>query len=280
MDNLKPYQLSISLVVFNNKPSDLFPLLNSIVNLKIKFKLIVIDNSFEPKLKDFFASYDSNFLEYIFNNVNYGYGKGHNMGIKIGSSISNYHLVVNPDVAINEHCVEDCIEYLENNKNIGLIMPKVLYPDGEVQYLCKLIPTPFHLIFRRFLPKLLRMALKPKMDEYELKNKDYNLPMKLNNLSGCFMLMPHYVLKEIGAFDERFFMYLEDTDLSRRISKHYEAVYYPNASIIHNYEKGSYKNKTLLKHHLKSAILYFNKWGWFFDKERRTLNKLVLNQKQ
>jgi hypothetical protein len=115
---------------------------------------------------------------------------------------------------------------------------------------------------------------------YELKSKNLNLPMFVNNIHGCFLLMPHKVLKKVGLFDEKFFMYLEDIDLSRRISNDFDAIYYPYASIIHSFEKGSYKNKKLLIYHIQSAIYYFTKWGWFFDKDRKIKNKIVLNQLQ
>ena len=85
-------------------------------------------------------------------------------------------------------------------------------------------------------------------------------------------------LRQAGLFDERFFMYMEDVDLSRRIHKHYRTVYYPEVSVFHQHEKGSYKNITLLKYHVQSAIRYFNKWGYFFDKDRQEINKKILKK--
>ena len=73
-------------------------------------------------------------------------------------------------------------------------------------------------------------------------------------------------------------MYLEDTDLNRRIHSKYKTIFYPNVSIIHEYAKESYVNKKLLIYHIKSAIYYFNKWGWLFDKERGMINKKCLNE--
>lgn len=102
--------------------------------------------------------------------------------------------------------------------------------------------------------------------------------MNVPYLSGCFMFLRVSVLKEVGLFDERYFMYLEDTDLSRRIHKKYKTIYYPFVHIIHEYSKGSYKNIKLLIYHIHSAIKYFNKWGWIFDKERREINTKVLRE--
>lgn len=271
------YQLSISLVVFNTKQDLLVPLIDSIKKISIPFKLIVIDNSDKPVLQNFVEANDA---IYVFNNKNLGYGKAHNIGIEIGKNMADFHLVVNPDIIIGLNCIENMIQYLNHNKNIGLIMPKVLYPNGQTQHLCKLLPSPFNLIFRRFFPKSIADFLKINLSTYELITKDYNKIMYVDNLSGCFMLIPHQVLKKVGVFDENFFMYLEDTDLSRRISSVYDTVYYPLVSIIHHYEKGSYKNKKLLFYHIQSAFYYFNKWGWFFDKDRNLRNKKVLQQIQ
>jgi GT2 family glycosyltransferase len=164
---------------------------------------------------------------------------------------------------------------MNQEQNVGLLMPKVLYPNGETQYLCKQIPTPFDLIMRRFIPNFIKPLFQARLDAYELKFKDFSMRMEIPNLSGCFMFIRCEALKTVGLFDENFFMYLEDTDLSRRINSQYKTIYYPEASIIHHYEKGSYKNYKLLKYHIQSAFYYFNKWGWLFDPTRSTINNLL-----
>lgn len=125
---------------------------------------------------------------------------------------------------------------------------------------------------RRFIPGFLKGKLQLRLDQYELKHKNYDEVMEVPNLSGCFMFLRMEVLKIVGLFDESFFMYLEDTDLSRRINLQFQTIYYPKVSIIHQYEKGSYKSLKLLKYHIVSAFRYFNKYGWFFDMVRATIN--------
>ena len=107
---------------------------------------------------------------------------------------------------------------------------------------------------------------------------DYNKEMEVPYLSGCFMFLRTEALKKAGLFDERFFMYPEDIDLTRRIHMRYKTKYYPKVSIVHAHEKGSYKNISLFYIHLKNMIKYFNKWGWFFDKERKKINARILSQ--
>jgi GT2 family glycosyltransferase len=80
-------------------------------------------------------------------------------------------------------------------------------------------------------------------------------------------------LKQIGLFDERFFLYAEDTDLSRRIHQQFETLYFPGAEISHVHARGSYKDFGLTFHNIKSASQYFNKWGWLIDTERTAINR-------
>jgi GT2 family glycosyltransferase len=95
-------------------------------------------------------------------------------------------------------------------------------------------------------------------------------------LSGCFMFLRMETIEKVGLFDENIFLYTEDTDLTRRIHKHYRTVFYPEASIYHHNQRGSYKNFVILMHHVFSAIRYFNKWGWFNDTERDHINQRIL----
>ena len=96
--------------------------------------------------------------------------------------------------------------------------------------------------------------------------------MEVPILSGCFIFSRISVLNEIEGFDKRYFMYMEDYDLCRKIGQKYKVVYYPEVKIFHEHGKASYKSKKLMMFHIKSAIKYFNKWGWFFDKERKIKN--------
>ena len=90
------------------------------------------------------------------------------------------------------------------------------------------------------------------------------------------IINPDIVFEEVGKFDERYFMYMEDYDLCRRIGEKFKVIYYPEAEIIHEHGKASYKSRKMMIIHSQSAIKYFNKWGWFFDKERHKKRKNFL----
>ena len=271
-------QLNVSIVLYQNSLVQLKRAIKSVLSTKLDVKLYLIDNSPADSLK--ILSELNPRIIYIFNNANLGFGKAHNIAIKetLKEGIL-FHLIMNPDVYFDKGVLEELYSFMKENKDIGLVMPKVLYPDGKIQYLCKLLPTPFDLFGRRFLNKgPLKKYIEKRNEIYELRFTGYNKIMEVPYLSGCFMFIRTEVLKKVGLFDERFFMYLEDTDLSRRIHRVAKTIYYPYVHIYHEHQKGSYKNLKLLKIHIESAIKYFNKWGWFNDQERETINRKTLEK--
>ena len=270
-------KLSASIVLYNTKIDELKRVIDSYFAYTGEKQLFLVDNSPTDSLKEIVKIYPNNDIYYIFNNENMGYGKAHNIAIKksIEQGLS-YHIILNPDIIIKKGSLEKLTEYMEQHPEVGNIMPKIIYPNGELQYLCKLLPSPIDLIFRRFIPiKKWKDAIN---ERYELHSFGYDKIKNIPNLSGCFMFLRTEALKKVGLFDENIFMYLEDIDLNRRIHSKYKTIYYPDAIVIHEHQKESYKNRRLLKAHIQSAIYYFNKYGWLFDKERTTINKNVLKE--
>lgn len=266
-------KITATIVAYKNEKSVLLETIGSFLDTDIAVRLYIVDNSPTDKLKNIFN--DSR-VEYIFMNSNNGFGAGHNVIMRNPEMMGKYHLVLNPDVSFKRGTLEKLYDYMENNLDIGNVMPKIIYPDGELQYLCKLLPTPQDWIIRMFLPI---RSIKNKIDyNLEMRFADYNREMNVPYLSGCFMFLRRTVIEQIGVFDEGIFMYGEDTDLNRRIYKRYRTMYYPEVTITHNFEKGSHKSFRLLWIHIKAAIYYLNKWGWFFDKERTIINKTVKYQ--
>lgn len=262
--------ITISIVLYNSPLEEIKKLVLSLYEPKIVQQIYIVDNSKNP---------NENFRKlpatYIFNGKNLGYGSANNIAInKSIKDNSQYHIVINPDIDINIHVIEHLIKYMNDNQNVGLCMPNIVYPDMKRQYLCKLLPTPFDLILRRFLPH--KESINRHDIQFELQKANYQVDFYAPSLSGCFMFLRTCVLQEVGGFDERFFMYLEDLDLCRRINQKYELRYVPTIPVVHHYKKESYKKFKLLIAHIISAFKYFNKWGWFFDKERKIINKETL----
>jgi len=263
--------LTASIVTYHNRISEIKRVIDCVCRSSIE-KLYIIDNSRNDALR-IFEKYSSK-IRYI-HNANIGYGGAHNLAINEAIDLgSEYHVVINPDIYFEPDIIDTMVVYADTDHTIGWVMPRVVYPDGRLQYLCKLLPTPADLIFRRFLPEKIFPCLR---NRFEMRDTGYDRTMNIPYLSGCFMFLRITALKQVGLFDERFFMYGEDIDLSRRMHAEYRTMYYPKITIIHAHERASYKSLKMLWIHTLNIVRYFNKWGWFFDKERRRMNKCALD---
>lgn len=265
--------LNISIVLYHPNWKQVADLTIIMLQSKYVNRIYWIDNS-SVKTQDLPICSDK--VEYIFNDKNLGYGAGHNIAIResIYDNIP-FHLVINPDILLNAQDIDTMYQFILQNSEIGCLMPKVLYPNGELQYLCKLLPTPMDVFGRRFLPK---RWIRKRNEKYEMRSSGYDEMMNVPYLSGCFMLLRTQAVQKVRLFDERFFMYPEDMDLTRRIHRDYLTVYFPRVSIIHNHEHASYKSLRMLWIHVVNMCRYFNKWGWFFDKERDLFNSIAIKE--
>lgn len=263
--------LSISIVLYKTNFDQLVKCLLSIKSCNCICKIILVDNSPSNELLGIRSIFPD--VEYIFNPNNPGYGTSHNLAInKILNLNHKFHLVLNADVYFDTGTLESLFQYMMLNEQVGLVMPLVLFPDGRIQYLCKFLPSPYDLLSRLFLPNYINKN----NIKFEMRASGYNQEMFVPFLSGCFMFLRISALREIGIFDERFFMYAEDIDLTRRIARLYKSMFYPKAVIYHEYGAVSKKSLKMLSIHCFNIIKYFNKWGWFFDSERSRFNKLAL----
>lgn len=273
---MKAYQISASIVVYKNDPALVVSAIKSILAAPMRIACTIVDNSPTPDLKQHVLECGAN---YIFSGENLGFGRGHNVALFAHHNSSEYQLILNPDVCFAPEVPSALYCFMNNNLDVGLVMPKVLYPNGTNQHLCKQFPSPLDLLSRRFLGKFGRFLFKSQLSRYELQHLHMGTAREVPCLSGCFMFMRSAVLDEVGFFDDRYFMYMEDVDLCRRIGMKYKTVYYPDVVVTHGYVKGSYRNIKLLTYHLQSAFKYFMKWGWIFDAQRSFLNNKTASLK-
>lgn len=269
-------KVSAAIVAYKSNPAEIQKAAYSFLQTQgFEKKLIIIDHSPSSELSAYFKEMEH--TVYFHHPENGGFGAGHNLAIQKVTDQSDFHLVLNPDVYFDATVLPTMVQYLESHSNVGALMPKIINPSGELQYLAKLLPTPFDLLFKRFLPAA---WTKKRSEKFQLKFTDYQQIMNVPYLSGCFMFLRMEVLKEIGLFDERFFMYPEDIDLSRRIHTQYETQFFPNVSIVHSHQAASYKSMKMLWIHSFNMMKYFNKWGWIFDKQRKKMNQACLERLQ
>jgi GT2 family glycosyltransferase len=263
----------VSIVLYKTNSQQLKRALNSIIPCRNIKRIDLIDNSPDESLSCFAGL--STKVSYSHTGKNVGFGAGHNISLKQSiSSDMKYHLVLNADVYFDPNVIDRLMIFMNTNPDVGLVMPKVFYPNGDIQYLCKLLPTPFDFFLRRFLPNI--SFFKKSNENFELRGSGYNKLLNVPYLSGCFMFLNVNALAAVGVFDERFFMYPEDIDLSRRIHEKYKTIFYPDAFIFHEHGKASYRSKKMLFVHVVNLIRYFNKWGWFFDDKRKKINRAVI----
>jgi GT2 family glycosyltransferase len=279
--------ITASIVTYNDHFLDIEAILRSIIASPIS-KLWIIDHSDEvTTLREELQQYmfrDEEFcahlkrgfqIEYL-HEVNTGYGRGNNRAMKLAiAEGSTYHLVVNPDVWFSSNVIPTIWKFMEEHDDVGQIMPKVLFLDGSIQPLVKMLPTPLDMFCRMFVPE---RFFRNRNKRYELAHSKYTHIMNAPCLSGCFMFLRTEVLLDVGFFDERYFMYAVDFDLTRRIHRKYKTLFLPQVSVYHKFSRGSHRSLRLFFAHTISMIKYFNKFGWFIDKERLKFNKQILNE--
>ncbi len=258
--------LNVSIVTYcPDWPGEVLPLVEELQKVQALHRVYVVDNSPEP-----FAIRVSDRVQYIHTGKNLGYGRAHNIAIR--DSIYDQvplHLVMTSDILVKAEDIDTLCAFVLSQPAVGHLMPRVVNPNGELQHLCKMLPTPLDVFGRRFLPAA---WMRKRNARYELHDADYSRPMNVPYLSGCFMLLRTEAVQKARLFDERYFMYPEDIDLTRTIHRDYLTLYYPTITIVHNHKKASYHSWRMLWVHIVNMCRYFNKWGWLFDAERRQFN--------
>jgi len=266
--------LTISLVAYKNPPEEIRETLQSALASKEDFRLFFIDNSPSDLLRTHIPCDPRIIYEHL--PANPGFGAAHNIGIRKAANFSRYHLILNPDVTFDGGILAQMVAYMDSRPTASMLSPKVFYRDASVQFLCKLLPTPLDVFFRRFFPGL--AWTQRNNESYELRDLAYSSICTIPSLSGCFMFARTSALISVGMFDERFFMYFEDVDLTRRLLSMGETLFNPSFTIVHRFKRESYRSRRLLMTHARSAVKYFNKWGWFYDFDRGRINKETLAQ--
>lgn len=261
----------IGLVAYNMSNSEIINLSKSITPEKPKY-MVVMDNSPNTNSKSLF---ESNGWTYLSNKLNPGFAKSHNDIFNKFGKNADYHLVINPDITFKKGVIQSIMNFMNLKSDAGAVMPKIVYENDENQGLVKLLPTPLNLLINKLPFKFLNVFnQKFLLNSFNHDKEAFKIPF----LSGCFLFLRSSTILKIGFFDERYFMYAEDLDLTRRLWVNRTYPYYlPNEIVKHKFKKESSKSLKLLIIHISSVIKYFNKWGWV-DKKRDEINNECLLQ--
>lgn len=222
--------------------------------------VIVIDNS-PNRVSQLPWQHWSNVI-YYHTGYNAGYGEGHNIALKLAPP-SDFHLVINPDIILHSETLWKMLCYMNKQPDIALLSPKILNPDGSVQRLNRRTPAVLDLILRHIPDLFVTTGIRRRLRHHEMMDVGYESECDVECMSGAFMLLRRSVFEQIGGFDPRYFMYFEDFDLCKRLQKAgFRTVYYPEVSVTHQWERASSKQINMTFTHIRSMILFFNKFGW------------------
>ena len=210
-------QLSIIIVNYNSR-SLIEQCLVSINNaaVGINAEIIVIDNNSSDGSKEWLPQKFPG-VRYIFNDMNVGFAKASNQGFKISSG--SYILFLNPDTILTRTCLKDCISFFESHTDAGAIGVRMLNQKGNFLKESKRgLPSPAASFYKLFGLTAIFPGSKTFAKYYQ-----GHLPETANNpvdvLSGAYIMIKKVVFEKVNGFDETFFMYGEDIDISLRITK-------------------------------------------------------------
>lgn len=248
--------LSITIVAYNNE-EDVNKAVCSIMEhtaLSISKRIYLVDNSTVPnglsKLSEKFPE-----VSYLKTETNLGFGRGHNQVLPFLDS--RYHAIVNPDILLTEDSFSILINFLEKN-GYDMVVPRLLDTEGNLQAVYRRELTVLDMFIRFFLKK----GFSKRKAHHTMQDMDFAKPFPVPFAQGSFLVIRTPLFKELDGFDERYFMYVEDADLCRRVNACGTLYYCPDTAVIHKWEKGSHRDKGLRKEHIRSMFRYFNKWGW------------------
>lgn len=187
---------------------------------------------------------------------NGGFGFGHNAVLPLLGS--DYHFIVNPDIVFQNDIVGEMCRFLEKNSDIAMAVPKFLYENGEEQFTPKLTPKLKYMLGGRL--ERFGGPFRTWRREYTFADREVGEVTDVGFCSGCFIAVRTEVFRKINGFDERFFLYNEDADITRMAAKYGRTVYTPQFSVVHRWERAYMKKPKYFMIQISSMLKYFYKW--------------------
>lgn len=254
--------ISVAVVLFNNTKEDILKLVNNFHETFARYDTTVylVNNSPEnitlrENLVEISSTYSE--VEVITAKENKGFGAGNNL--VLSELNSDYHFIINPDITIpDETQVEKIIDFMKENSDYGLLSPLIKYPNGEIQHLLKKKSTVFDMGLRFIgLP-----IFKKRKNDFISLPGGYNKIHFADNVPGSFMVFQTNLFKKIAGFDESYFLYMEDSDITMTVNQVSKTIFYPDAYVYHEWQRDNQKSIRGVFRMLKSMKVYFSKWGW------------------
>jgi len=233
----------------------------------VSFSVVIVDNASGENIEDLEKKFAN--LRVIKQDKNLGFGYSHNRAFE--TAVARYYFILNPDTDFpaGQNFLAKFVRFMDDNPKIGMAGPKIYYPDGSLQYSCYRYPSFFQPVFSRTSLGQTEYGKKAS-DRYLMKDFDHNKTVPVDWVMGSAMFYRRAAYEQVGGFDERYFMYAEDSDLCRRNWEAGWAVYYVH-NIVLNHVHGRASAKVqnpviaILKNrftrvHIYSWLKYFLKW--------------------
>lgn len=253
-------KLSYAVVLFNNPIYQIEHLIRNIeqtVPSSYDYELFMVNNSPDQIQITQYLESESDQNEHfhvIIPDENKGFGAGNNLAIY--KADSDFHIIVNPDVIIpDQNQIQKMVECMIKQK-VVVLSPLIKDSEGRVQKLTKHTPSVLDMGLRFLGPSF--FARRQKWFTFD---DQYDVLHEASNLSGSFLIFDTSVLKSIGGFDERYFLYMEDADIGRSMALHGKTIFYPDAYVIHEWQRQNQKSIRGILRMLSSMVKYFSKWG-------------------
>lgn len=233
---------------------------------RLRYEVCVIDNNPAAGIAELLAAEFPD-VRYLAQDSNRGFGAAMNRGFV--SARGRYVLVFNPDIIVKPGALEELHGFMEAHQDVGIVGPRLENPDGSLQYSCYRFHEPLVPVYRRTPLGRLPFA-QASIARFLMADVDHDVTMDVDWLMGSALFIRRSALTEVGVFDdERFFMYLEDTDLCRRFwEKRWRVVYHPKVAMVHYHRRASDDGtlmtqlfSRLTREHIKSALRYFRKYA-------------------
>lgn len=265
-------KVTASIVTYNSA-NEISEVLNSLSQAK-NIEIFVIDNASEDNTREIVKK-EFPEIKLIASPKNLGFGGGHNLAIE--QIDSNYHIIVNPDISVEKDEIEKMLSYMEANPDVVVLTPRVLNTDGSEQFLPKRRPNLKYLFGGRLESKF-KVCYRWR-SEYTMRDEHIETPIQVDFATGCFMVCRSEALKKIGGFDERYFLYFEDADLTREMQKIGKTMYVPSVHVTHKWKRENGKLGKGFFLALHSMFKYFRKWRKYKTVVAKQIEEVEIQKK-
>lgn len=232
---------------------------------KFPYEIVVVDNDSHDEsleyLKDMAKKEE---IVLVQTGANLGYGCGNNIGVRHAKG--TYVLILNPDVSVEEDTLQKMVDYMDAHPDIGILGPQLYFFNGKIQDSCRRFMRPLDILIKR-TPLRVLPYFKQRLKKYLMEDYDHKSIQDVDLVTGACFLMKKSFFDSVGGFDERYFLFMEDADLCRKVwNAQHRVVYYPPAQALHYHKRLSggsifgLLTKRVFWIHVSSALKYFWKW--------------------